>query len=389
VKIVLINYSSIETYNLYFLSHAAAIMVKEDYHVDNKSKLIIEQGDIFFFYRPKVGTEEVEGIKDVQRFYMVTYPEGNNKYRLFIVGQKQLPEIVEGKSTSEEKNWAVNILTTSNPEDIQKELLPAEYTTETRGRRRLAAAAPAGEGKYSIVKHDNHTELAYILELPEIPGPTQREFEIKKEASYIISVKNPDVKVPGFAASEKNPEYPKNLKEKFGDRRWINVEDPNLLNYENTQLLLIGARKKDVEEELGIDIDEEKETERSADMFKELKLRKEQVLLKPLIKGKFPGKEEVPMSQEVKELSKEEYPGGKGGKRGGKVAATKSTSAAAIAKVLSGIEFPRNKNKLLDYAKQNKAKVDNAADILNTMEELSDRTYHSMVEVEKALAEIR
>ena len=66
---------------------------------------------------------------------------------------------------------------------------------------------PAGEGKYSIVKHDGHTELAYLLELPEIPGPTQREFEIKKEASYIISVKNPDINVPGFAAfsSDKKP----------------------------------------------------------------------------------------------------------------------------------------------------------------------------------------
>jgi hypothetical protein len=227
------------------------------------------------------------------------------------------------------------------------------------------------------------------LELPEIPGPTQREFEIKKEASYIISVKNPDVRVPGFAASEKNPEYPKTLKEKFGDRRWINVEDPGLLNYENTQLLLIGARKKDVEEELGVDIDEEKETERSADLFKELKLRKEQVPLKPLLKGKFPSKEEVPMSKEVKELSKEEYPGAKGGKRGGRAAATKSTSAAAIAKMLAGIEFPKNKKQIIDYAERNEGKVDNAADILDTMEELSDRTYHSIVEVEKALAEIR
>src|ERR671911_903157 len=264
-------------------------MVKEDKKKKKNNTKIIEQGDIFFFYRPKVDTEEVKDIKDVQRFYMVTTPEEEEKekkkndiYRLFLIGQKQLPEIVEGKSTSEEKNWALNILTTSNPDDIHKELLPAEYTTETRGKRRLAAAAPAGEGKYKIVKHDSHTELAYILELPEIPGPTQREFEIKKEASYIISVKNPDVKVPGFAgfsSEAKKPEYPKHLKEKFGDRRWINVEEPELLNYENAQLLLIGAKKKDIEVELGVDIDEEKETERSADLFKELELKKEQVPL--------------------------------------------------------------------------------------------------------------
>jgi hypothetical protein len=61
-------------------------------------------------------------------------------YRQFLIGQKQLPEIVEGKSTSEEKNWALNILTTFNQDDIHSEFLSAEYTTETRGKRRLAAA---------------------------------------------------------------------------------------------------------------------------------------------------------------------------------------------------------------------------------------------------------
>ena len=358
---------------------------------DNSSE-IIEQGDIFFFYRPKVGTEEVQDLDDVQRFYMITVPEENTKYRLFLIGQKQLPEIVEGKSTSEEKNWALNILTTSNPKDIENELMPAEYTTETRGKRRLAAAVPAGEGKYVIAKHDNHTELAYILELPETPGPTQREFEIKKEASYIISVKNPEVKVPGFAAfsSEyRKPEYAKHLKEKFGDKRWIDVEQPDFLNYENTQLLLIGARKKNVEEELGIDLDEEKETQRSADLFKELKVRKEQVPLKPLLKGKFPGKEEVPLSQEVKQLSEEEYPGAKGGKKGGKVSSTRSTSASALARILSGIRFPKNKDELLNWVLAHKSKVKNAEQIISTIQEMPDRKYQNAADVEKALGQIR
>jgi Protein of unknown function (DUF2795) len=354
---------------------------------DNKSD-IIEQGDIFFFYRPKVDTEEVEDLKDVQRFYMVTAPENNTKYRLFLIGQKQLPEIVEGKSSSEERNWALNTLTTSNPKDIEKELMPAEYITKTRGKRRLAAAVPTGEGKYAIAKHDNHTELAYVLELPETLGPTQREFEIKKEASYIVSVKNPDIKVPGFAAFEK-PDYPKILNDKFGDKRWINVEEPNFLNYENTQLLLIGSKKKNVEEELGIDIDDEKETERSADLFKELKVKKEQVPLKPLLKGEFPSKEEIPLNQEVKHLSKKEYPGAKGGKIGGRAAATKSTSAAAIAKLLSGIEFPKNKEALIERIKENKDRVDDAELVINTVSELPTKTYHSMTDVQKALGKIR
>lgn len=252
---------------------------------------LLEHGDIFFFYTPKINIEEVKNIEGVQRFYMVTSPDNSDVHRIFLVGQKQLPEITEGRSNSEERNWALNVLTSSNPDQIRKEFLPVEYDTETRGTRRIGAAVPVGEGKYSIVEHEGHSELAYILELPEVPGPTQREFQIKKEASYIVSVKNPDIQVPGYGAFlKRKPRYPNSLKEKFGDRRWINVDDPDLLNYENTQLLLIGARKEDVEEELGIDIDGEKESTRTAELFTELKVRKEQVPLKPLFKGKFPAK---------------------------------------------------------------------------------------------------
>ena len=373
-------------------------MVREE-----KSSETLEHGDLFFFYRPKIESKEVQDIGDVQRFYMVTSPEWNGRttadtkkelHRLFLLGQKQLPEIVEGRSTSKERNWALNILTTSNPESIRKELLPSEYTTETRGKRRIEAASPVGEGKYSIVKHDNHTELAYVLELPEFPGPTQREFEIKKEASYIISVKNPDIQAPGFAAfsaPENKPKYPNHLKEMFGDRRWINIEDPALLNYENTQLLLIGARKKDVEEELGVDIDEERESQRSADLFRELHIRREEVPLKPVFKGQFPTEEEIPISSEVKKLGKDEYPGGKGGKIGGKVAASEAASAAAIAKLLSGIRFPKKKEEVVAYATKNKRKLGKSEreKVIGTINEIANRTYHTIVEVEKALGEVR
>ena len=43
-------------------------------NTDTKAE-ILEQGDIYFFYRPKKGAEEVKGIEDVRRFFMVTAPE--------------------------------------------------------------------------------------------------------------------------------------------------------------------------------------------------------------------------------------------------------------------------------------------------------------------------
>src|SRR2546430_8328692 len=75
---------------------------------------ILEQGDIYFFYRPKKGAEEVKGIEDVRRFFMVTAPEeeeeNNNKrsrlYRLFIIGKKSLPEVRKTEARASERYWA-------------------------------------------------------------------------------------------------------------------------------------------------------------------------------------------------------------------------------------------------------------------------------------------
>jgi uncharacterized membrane protein YfbV (UPF0208 family) len=77
------------------------------------------------------------------------------------------------------------------------------------------------------------------------------------------------------------------------------------------------------------------------------------------------------------------------GKKGGKVAATKSASAAALAKILSGIRFPKNKTELLDWAREHKSKVKEAEQIITVIQEMPDRKYQNMADVEKALAEIR
>jgi hypothetical protein len=42
---------------------------------NSNERAILEQGDIYFFYRPKKDVKEVKGIEDVRRFFMVTGPE--------------------------------------------------------------------------------------------------------------------------------------------------------------------------------------------------------------------------------------------------------------------------------------------------------------------------
>lgn len=261
---------------------------------------ILEYGDIYFFYRPKVGSQEVKSIDDVRRFFMVTAPEETTTttnrsdekekphskyYRLFVIGKKSLPEIRKSEARSSERFWARVGGIFERPEDLTKELLSDEF-------RKGDLARPVGEGKYAIVKHQDHSELAYILELPAEPGEAQRELGIEKEASYIVTVINPIKPVPeGYPSADQSPQYPESVQQEFNENEDFVPLTRNLelINYQNAQIILIGAREgKDViKKEIGIDIAEEHETDKSPDIFSKLKVRKEQIPVRPLMEGRL------------------------------------------------------------------------------------------------------
>jgi hypothetical protein len=276
---------------------------------------VLEKGDIFFFYRPKTkivddgSGGDVKSIEDIRRFFMVTATataanseneqqqqfDGTNsktpkveespRYRLFVIGKKSLPEIRTTEARRSERYWAKVGGIFENPQELTGELLSDEF-------RKGDAARPVGEGKYAIVKHQDHAELVYVLEMPEEPGEAQRELGIEKEASYIVSIINPKVPVPaGYPSSEEPPKYPESILKEFGEKEnFISLaRDLRFINFQNAQMILIGAREgRDViQKEFGIDIREEKETVHSADIFSKLKIEKDKVPTKPLIEGKF------------------------------------------------------------------------------------------------------
>jgi hypothetical protein len=85
--------------------------------------------------------------------------------------------------------------------------------------------------------------------------------------------------------------YPEELLKEFGDNdTFVSLSrDTRFLDYQNAQILLTGAREgRDViQRDIGIEIVEEDETQQSADIFNKLKLRREQVPIKPLTEGKL------------------------------------------------------------------------------------------------------
>ena len=294
---------------------------RNDIDDDNKNQEttaeVLEKGDIFFFYRPKMkivddsSGDDVKSIDDIRRFFMVTATtttaanteneqqqqqfdgtnsktpkeEESQRYRLFVIGKKSLPEIRTSEARRSERYWAKVGGIFEKPQELTSELLSDEF-------RKGDAARPVGEGKYAIVKHQDHAELAYVLEMPEEPGEAQRELGIEKEASYIVSIINPKVPVPaGYPSSEEPPNYPESILKEFGENEnFISLaRDLRFINFQNAQMILVGAREgRDViQKEFGVDIREEKETVHSADIFSKLKIEKDKVPVKPLIEGKF------------------------------------------------------------------------------------------------------
>ena len=97
------------------------------------------------------------------------------------------------------------------------------------------------------------------------------------------------------------------------------------------------------------------------------------------------GKEKVRRAIEVEVTEKPST-------RGGRAATVSSSiSAATIAKVLSGIDFPKSKNDLKEYARDHisKAGVQDPESVLNLLDELPAREYTNMADVEHKIGRLK
>ena len=250
---------------------------------DHEDAEIIEQGDIFFFYRPKVEEHEPDGIEDVQRFHIVLRPEGGEPIRLMTIGRKRLPDVDD-----HERVWGFVDKVARSAKEIEAELREKRYRTKTRGERTRPAARPAGEGVYALVRDEHKLFLAYELELPREPGgAVQRELNIPRAASFALSIKNPEKGAPANVGlrAEDEARYPKRLQQEFRGRRFA-TEDVHLLDYNGAEFVLVGARL-DPERELGVDLEAEAERGETADLVRKLRIKRGEHPIEPLLEGEW------------------------------------------------------------------------------------------------------
>lgn len=254
---------------------------------------ILERGNILFFYRPRMGVLHPQSPDDLERVYLMLLPDDQKQHRnrLFNVAHGAFPAIVPGRALPEERNWAFAQEVSANPEEVLANLekdIPAP--PEPSGQRARPWAPAAGQGRYAIVVHENHTHLAYRLAKPDKPGEVQKELEIKPEASYVISVKEPYA--PSEIELEQKPDYPPQLRRRFDGHGWIAANPTDLLDYQYAQVLLVGART-DAQRELGITLDAGRENEAQKQVLRLLREEAAEAerqgisLLEPLTKGEW------------------------------------------------------------------------------------------------------
>jgi hypothetical protein len=246
---------------------------------------VLEEGNIYFIYRPKVEHEEVNSLNDVQQFNIVLEPHGREWFRLIKVGKKVLPDPEEPSQPL----WGFVVSVTDSSKELESGLRRDTYSTKTLGDRTQPAARPVGEGVYKIVMFDGQARLVYALELPHDLGEAQEAFNIKQTGNYAISVKNPEKGSPpgqGFQEPGRKADLPQSLQQTFSDRRFIPLESADFLDYVDTEILLISTYA-DSAEDIGATLNPQDEDESTAEIINNLRMKKTRHPLAPLLEGEF------------------------------------------------------------------------------------------------------
>lgn len=241
---------------------------------------VLEEGSIYFTFRPKVETHDPSGLGDVERFHMILVPKGRKHMRMAVVGRKRLPDL-----TDHERTWGFIEAVKTDAKAMGESLAEHHQDTKTRGERTYPANRPAGEGVYALVQKGRQMHLAYALTQPEKPGPVQKALNIAPEGSFAISIKNPEKGQPTATglSDEGKADYPKSRQEEFADRRFAPT-DPALLDYEGAEFVLVGARSNP-EEDYDLDIEEKAEDMSDERIFRHLHMAKSRNPVEPLFKG--------------------------------------------------------------------------------------------------------
>ncbi|KAJ7648104.1 hypothetical protein FB45DRAFT_213354 [Roridomyces roridus] len=269
-----------------------------------------ERGHIYFFFRPRVQTDNPSSIDDVKNLHMLLVPrppksgqddgvqapveasedmklveqgadavpasalldDVEQHYRLIAIGKKTLPDPDARRGRRKESFWATVIGVGDDLHSLEKGMGEKTYETKTRGTRYDPPARLAARGCYALVNAEaptpsqETTYLGYALSHPTASdfGAVQTALGLQRAAAFILQVKNPQAEASDVGPStNKHVTYPPEIMDGVFGRgtrgrepaglRFAPCAVPELLDHTGTELLLIAVRgsEEGLEESLG------------------------------------------------------------------------------------------------------------------------------------------
>lgn len=215
-----------------------------------ETRVRLEQGAITFLYRPRVEEQHPDELDDVQRILLLLSPAGSAFERLIAVGRKRMP-----RSASRDRFWGfVDLVLT--PYDMHAALGAQVYGTRTRGLRHLPAAREFAHGTYELETHGPHAHFRWHVEHFSYDDPVALDLPLEHDADSIITIANPDPAVWGLAeppdlqaelfddlelhVTVPTP-FPPALQERFGRRKFLQLDTPEWLDHPGAELVFVGA----------------------------------------------------------------------------------------------------------------------------------------------------
>jgi hypothetical protein len=193
---------------------------------------VVERGDVYFLFQPRVETPFPEGLHDVQRVFMLQRPWGANHFRRILLARKRLPR----GGGRRERFWSF-VDRVGPLARVREGLEPYTYETATRGVRFQPGARLVCSGSYAIARHGDHTHLSYALAPGTRCGEIHEALGIRHRASYILLAMRPWM---GRRGARQWYSFPEELRAAFGDKRFAEPRLP-MLDLEGMNLVLVGT----------------------------------------------------------------------------------------------------------------------------------------------------
>lgn len=215
--------------------------------IDNFVAELLETGKISFYIHPQ-HEHAFTGPEEVDHFFAILQPEGQDKARLLEVGRKKVPEVMAVSKASTAKHlWAL-VQRVSNFKEVWV------YLNDLRGRVSQVAA-----GIYQILNHNDHIDLIFSANF--IEPQTAAHLGLRERNGFIIGILNPEQQAPkGFPQRQSQPQYAQEIKNLFAEERFLTAGfSASLLDIEQTLFVLVAPQRRLVKAELGLLINEEDE----------------------------------------------------------------------------------------------------------------------------------